>query len=285
MFGMLDALRTSLSQAVNLAGADRLMLQSKVNDHRLAAPWRTTRRSRRCRACARSRHSTGSAASTRTASTQIQVQAIDAGRDSSRCIRNCKLKPEELAAWKKDRQGIVIGQVLAETYGWKSATAFRSARTSGARRQQRTWEFNIVGIYERRRQRLGQAQRDVPLRLLQRVAAVRQGPGRLDGDQGRRPDAVRRDRAAHRRHVRELAVRDQDGHRARVHQAVPRPDGQHRHDPGVGDHGGVLHHVVGHREHDGAIGPRTHQRDRRAEDARVSAADPSSCWCCSSRCS
>ena len=31
MFGMLDALRTSLSQAVNLAGADRLMLQSKVN--------------------------------------------------------------------------------------------------------------------------------------------------------------------------------------------------------------------------------------------------------------
>ena len=31
MFGMLDALRTSLSQAVNLAGADRLMLMSKVN--------------------------------------------------------------------------------------------------------------------------------------------------------------------------------------------------------------------------------------------------------------
>ena len=31
MFGMLDALRTSLSQAINLAGADRLMLMSKVN--------------------------------------------------------------------------------------------------------------------------------------------------------------------------------------------------------------------------------------------------------------
>jgi putative ABC transport system permease protein len=31
MFGMLDALRTSLSQAVNLAGADRLMCMSKVN--------------------------------------------------------------------------------------------------------------------------------------------------------------------------------------------------------------------------------------------------------------
>ena len=37
MFGMLDALRTSLSQAVNLAGADRLMLMSKVNDHGVAA--------------------------------------------------------------------------------------------------------------------------------------------------------------------------------------------------------------------------------------------------------
>jgi len=31
MYGMLDALRTSLSQAINLAGADRLMLMSKVN--------------------------------------------------------------------------------------------------------------------------------------------------------------------------------------------------------------------------------------------------------------
>jgi putative ABC transport system permease protein len=31
MFGMLDALRTSLSQAINLAGADRLMTMSKVN--------------------------------------------------------------------------------------------------------------------------------------------------------------------------------------------------------------------------------------------------------------
>src|ERR1044072_2120611 len=31
LFGMLDALRGSLSQAVNLAGADRLMLMSKVN--------------------------------------------------------------------------------------------------------------------------------------------------------------------------------------------------------------------------------------------------------------
>ena len=31
MFGMLDALRTSLSQAINLAGSDRLLMQNKVN--------------------------------------------------------------------------------------------------------------------------------------------------------------------------------------------------------------------------------------------------------------
>ena len=30
-----------------------------------------------------------------------------------------KITPEELAAWKADRQGMVIGQVLADTYGWK----------------------------------------------------------------------------------------------------------------------------------------------------------------------
>ena len=37
MFGMLDALRTSLSQAVNLAGADRLMLHEQGEHHGFAA--------------------------------------------------------------------------------------------------------------------------------------------------------------------------------------------------------------------------------------------------------
>ena len=86
-------------------------------------------------------------------------------------------------------------------------------------------------------------------------------------------------------HVRELVERDQDRHRTRVHQAVPRPGGQHRPDPGVGDHRGVLHHAAGHGEHHGAIGPRAHQRDRRAEDSRVQRRVHSQRSCCSSRCS
>jgi putative ABC transport system permease protein len=59
-----------------------------------------------------------------------------------------KITPQELAEWKADRQGMVIGRVLADTYGWKvgdrvpiKSSIFRKANNSD------TWEFNIKAIY------------------------------------------------------------------------------------------------------------------------------------------
>ena len=42
--------------------------------------------------------------------------------------------------------------------------------------------------------------------------------------------------------------------RTRDDQAVPRADGQHRTDPGVGHHRRVLHHAARDRQHHGAVG-------------------------------
>jgi len=60
-----------------------------------------------------------------------------------------KITPQELAEWKADRQGMVIGQVLADNYGWKKgdrvplkSSIFRKANNSD------TWEFNIKAIYK-----------------------------------------------------------------------------------------------------------------------------------------
>ena len=91
---------------------------------------------------------------------------------------------------------MIIGQPArrSATAG-KWATAFRFDRRSGASSTARdTWQFDIVGIYERRRRWREQGQRLLPVRLLQRVAAIRQGPGRHDRRARRptpgRPDAV-----------------------------------------------------------------------------------------------
>jgi len=146
MFGMLDALRTSLSQAVNLAGADRLMLQSKVNItvSNPRSHYEKVKAVPGVRAVAPFNWFGGVYKDSKQ---QIQVQATDPD-EFMKVYPEVHLKPEELAAWKTDRQAIVIGQALADQYGWKigQRIPLRSdiwRKLDGSD----TWEFNIVGIY------------------------------------------------------------------------------------------------------------------------------------------
>jgi len=146
MFGMLDALRTSLSQAVNLAGADRLMLQSKVNItvSNPRSHYEKVKAVPGVRAVAPFNWFGGVYKDSKQ---QIQVQATDP-EEFMKVYPEVHLKPDELAAWKNDRQAIVIGQALADQYGWKigDRIPLRSdiwRKLDGSD----TWEFNIVGIY------------------------------------------------------------------------------------------------------------------------------------------
>jgi putative ABC transport system permease protein len=146
MFGMLDALRTSLSQAVNLAGADRLMLQSKVNItvSNPRSHYEKVKAVPGVRAVAPFNWFGGVYKDSKQ---QIQVQVTDP-EEFMKVYPEVHLKPEELAAWKNDRQAIVIGQGLADLYGWKvgQRIPLRSdiwRKLDGSD----TWEFNIVGIY------------------------------------------------------------------------------------------------------------------------------------------
>jgi putative ABC transport system permease protein len=146
MFGMLDALRSSLSQAVNLAGADRLMLQSKVNItvSNPRSHYEKVKVVPGVRAVAPFNWFGGVY---KDGKQQIQVQITDP-EQFMLVYPEVHLKPEELAAWKQDRQAIVIGQALADQYGWKvgQRIPLRSQiwrKLDGSD----TWEFNIVGIY------------------------------------------------------------------------------------------------------------------------------------------
>ena len=53
-------------------------------------------------------------------------------------------KPEELAAWKADRRGAMVGRLLADIYGWKigDTVPLKGAIYPGE------WQFTVRGIYE-----------------------------------------------------------------------------------------------------------------------------------------
>jgi putative ABC transport system permease protein len=147
MFGMLDALRTSLSQAINLAGADRLMLMSKINVT-VALPrahYEKVKATPGVRAVAPFIWFGGIYKDSKN---QIQVQ-VTQPEDIMAVYPELKLKPEEFEAWKSDRQGMIVGPGLANQHGWKvgdrvpiRSDIWRKADGSD------TWQFNIVAIYE-----------------------------------------------------------------------------------------------------------------------------------------
>jgi putative ABC transport system permease protein len=79
---------------------------------------------------------------------QIQVQVTEPDGITA-VYPELKIKPEEFETWKRDRQGIIVGPVLASAYGWKvgdripiRSDIWRKADGSD------TWDFNVVSIYD-----------------------------------------------------------------------------------------------------------------------------------------
>lgn len=146
MFGMLDALRTSLSESVNLTGADRLIALSKVSiiDSYPLSHYEKTRAVEGVDSVV---HLNWFGGVYKDGTMQIPVFPMNV-EEFFKVYPEVKITPEEFAAWKSDRQGMVIGTVLAERYGWKKgdrvpikSSIFRKANGGD------TWEFNIVAVY------------------------------------------------------------------------------------------------------------------------------------------
>jgi putative ABC transport system permease protein len=146
MFGMLDALRTSLSMSVNLTGADRLIALSKVSiiDSYPVSHYEKTRA---VEGVASVVHLNWFGGVYKEGTMQIPVFPMNV-EEFFNVYPEVKITPEEFTAWKADRQGIVIGKVLADRYNWKKgdripikSSIFRKSNNSD------TWEFNVVAIY------------------------------------------------------------------------------------------------------------------------------------------
>jgi putative ABC transport system permease protein len=147
MFGMLDALRTSLAGVVNVVGADRMLTMSKVN---LTVPMPRAHYEKvkvvpGVKAAASFNWFGGMF---KDAKRPIQMQATEPEAFLT-VYPEVKLTPEEVAAWQHDRQGMIVGRMLADTNGWKigDRVPIRSQiwrKLDGSD----TWQFNIVGIYD-----------------------------------------------------------------------------------------------------------------------------------------
>jgi len=60
-----------------------------------------------------------------------------------------KLPPDQMKAWLNDRQGAIAGRDLAERYHWKIGDRIPIQATIWQPKGGgRTWEFNLVGIYD-----------------------------------------------------------------------------------------------------------------------------------------
>jgi len=146
MFAMLDALRTSLAGVVNVVGADRVLVQSKVSMV-VALPRAHYEKIRALPGVKAAAPFNWFGGMYKDAKRPIQMQATDPD-EFLRVYPDVTLTPAEITAWKQNRQGMIVGEVLARNNGWKigDRVPIRSQiwrKLDGSD----TWQFDIVGIY------------------------------------------------------------------------------------------------------------------------------------------
>jgi putative ABC transport system permease protein len=147
LIGALLSLRTGFSRRVDLAGADRLVVSQKTAVNQ---PMPLAYRDRLAEI-------PGVAAVTylaafrgvyqdpRNAFTQLAVDA-DTWFEM---YRDLWVAPDDqLARWKRNRTGALIGQELADRFGWKIGDRIPLQSTTSPRPGGGAWEFTVDGIYQ-----------------------------------------------------------------------------------------------------------------------------------------
>lgn len=147
LFGYLAAIRVALSSGVDVAGADRLVVRHKVSIIQ-QLPESYEARIEQIPGVADATHATwfgGIYQEPKNFFAQMPVKP----EEFLEMYPEYVLTEEEKARWLETRTGAVAGRVTADRFGWKvgdripiQATAWTH---SGGKR---TWEFDLVGIYE-----------------------------------------------------------------------------------------------------------------------------------------
>jgi putative ABC transport system permease protein len=151
LFGLLEALRTSLSSGVTMAGADRLVMRNKngLTQPLPLAYYEKIRSAPGVRAAASNSWFGAEFRTPQNPKAQFPMFATQPDAFFE-VYAQVKVAPESAKkAWELDRQGLVIGRLLAQQFAWKvgDRVPIRSniwRKTDGTD----TWQFNIVGIFD-----------------------------------------------------------------------------------------------------------------------------------------
>jgi putative ABC transport system permease protein len=75
------------------------------------------------------------------------LQVLAASPTVFEVFPEAKFAPGELRAWQADRQGVMVGPVLAARYGWKVGESIAIRTTLPRKDGDTTWYFHVDGIY------------------------------------------------------------------------------------------------------------------------------------------
>ena len=147
LFGILMTIRYSFAFGVEIAGADRLVLIHKVS---LIMPLPVSYQTRlqQTKGVELASHQTWFGGIYQDPANFFANMAVEP-EPFLKIYPEFTLPPEQLQAWRNDRQGAIVGRDLAERFGWKIGdrvpltAAIWLPKGGGT-----TWEFNIVGIYD-----------------------------------------------------------------------------------------------------------------------------------------
>jgi putative ABC transport system permease protein len=145
LFGLLCAIKQALVGGVALAGADRLIVRHKVSIIQLL-PESYKARMARIPGVALAVHQTwfgGIYQDPKNFFMQCPVEP----EEYLAMFPEFKLPPAQLQAWLATRTGAIVGRNTADRFGWKIGDKIPILSPIWLRR---TWEFDLVGIYEGR---------------------------------------------------------------------------------------------------------------------------------------
>ena len=144
LFGLVMTIRNAFTLGVNVAGIDRLVLINKITLI-MPLPVSYGTRLRQIDGVDNVTHQTWFNGAYQQPTNILSTIAVEpAGH--LRMYPEYKLPQNQIDAWLKDRQGVIVGKDLAARYGWKIGD--RIPLMSSIWQPQDPWEFNIAGIYD-----------------------------------------------------------------------------------------------------------------------------------------
>jgi putative ABC transport system permease protein len=147
LFGILMTIRYSFAFGVEIAGADRLVLIHKVSLI-MPLPVSYQQRLQQTQGVEIASHQTWFGGIYQDPSNFFANIAV-VPEPFLKTYPEFILPPEQVEAWRNDRQGAIIGRDLAERFNWKIGDKIPlTAPIWLPKGGGTTWEFNVVGIYD-----------------------------------------------------------------------------------------------------------------------------------------